>query len=402
VLGSRESRPDPGTYDWWRVPIDGGEPVRLNASRLLQAAGVPFEGGDVAPDDWRDDRVLFSADRFLWSVRLDASGASLAAPQRLTFGTNRDVQATSALSGAIAFASLSLRNSVWALPIDANRGVASGEPRRITGGIGIDARPSASRDGSMVVYLTREPRAAIRIANLASKQVTDVGFGGSSFGPALSPDGTTIAYDDGDGVAVVPTKGGSPRTLCRQCSIGDWSPDSRSLIAIRSATQGGRLVQVNVDAGTERDLIVSPQVAVNRPFPSPDGRLLAFRKLTPTGQSILVAPIGSTQPAAESSWKEIVSPENDSRPCGWSPDGSLLYFVSARDGIRCLYAQRINRTTGTPNGAPFVVRHFHAGRNVYGSGANVLSTGPANAISAGFFWYDLSDISANVWTMRQP
>ena len=70
--------------------------------------------------------------------------------------------------------------------------------------------------------------------------------------------------------------------------------------------------------------------------------------------------------------------------------------------MRCLYAQRVNRATGAPEAEPFIVRHFHAGRNVYGSGTNVLSTGPANAIAGGFFWYDLSDISSNVWTMRQP
>jgi serine/threonine protein kinase/Tol biopolymer transport system component len=402
LLGTRASRPAPATYDWWRVPIDGGEPVPLNAGPLLQAVGVPFGNGDVAPEDWRGDRVLFSADRFLWSVRLDASGTVLAQPQRLTFGTNRDVQAASAASGVIAFASLALRNSVWALSIDANRGVASGEPRRITSGVSIDGRPSASRDGALVVYRRREPRPSMLIAKLTSKQVTDVGLTGSTFGPALSPDGATIAYEDGDGVGVVPTRGGAPRTLCRPCQIGDWFADSRSLVAVRSETQGDRLMLVSLDNGASRDLIVSPGQTVNRPFPSPDGHFLAFRRTTRLGEAVLIAPIGSTQPAPESSWKEIGAPENDTRPCGWSPDGNLLYFVSARDGMRCLYAQRVNRVTGAPEAEPFIVRHFHAGRNVYGSGTNVLSTGPANAIAGGFFWYDLSDISSNVWTMRQP
>ena len=50
-------------------------------------------------------------------------------------------------------------------------------------------------------------------------------------------------------------------------------------------------------------------------------------------------------------------------------------------------------------GEPFIVRHFHGGRTGFISGLNVLSTGPANAIAGGDFFYDLSAWSANIWTM---
>ena len=113
----------------------------------------------------------------------------------------------------------------------------------------------------------------------------------------------------------------------------------------------------------------------------------------------MVAPLTTEQPASREAWIEITKPETDARPCGWSPDGGLLYFVSARDGARCLWAQRINRTNGTPVGEPFVVQHFHGGRNVYRQTQNVLSTGPSNAIAGGSFFYDLSDLSANIWIM---
>ena len=42
----------------------------------------------------------------------------------------------------------------------------------------------------------------------------------------------------------------------------------------------------------------------------------------------------------------------DTRPIGWSANGEILYFVSARDGTRCLYAQRIDRATGARRGEP--------------------------------------------------
>jgi hypothetical protein len=50
-------------------------------------------------------------------------------------------------------------------------------------------------------------------------------------------------------------------------------------------------------------------------------------------------------------------------------------------------------------GEPFVVRHFHGSSSGFASGLSVLSTGPANAIAGGVFFYDLSTWSANIWTM---
>jgi hypothetical protein len=115
----------------------------------------------------------------------------------------------------------------------------------------------------------------------------------------------------------------------------------------------------------------------------------------------MIAPVTTSQPAARDAWIEVVPTETDARPVGWSPDGAMLYFVSGRDGTRCLYAQRINRSSGTQIGRPIAVHHFHGARNLFrGSLGSALSTGPGTAISHGFFFYDLSNVSSNVWTMR--
>jgi eukaryotic-like serine/threonine-protein kinase len=36
LLGSRDERPLPATYNWWRVPIDGAAPIPIDAKALLQ------------------------------------------------------------------------------------------------------------------------------------------------------------------------------------------------------------------------------------------------------------------------------------------------------------------------------------------------------------------------------
>jgi len=51
----------------------------------------------------------------------------------------------------------------------------------------------------------------------------------------------------------------------------------------------------------------------------------------------------------------------DSNPT-FSPDGSLLYFYSQRDGARCIWAQRLDPASKRPVGAPFAVYHLHRAR----------------------------------------
>lgn len=399
LLASRDARPLAATYDWWRVPLDGRAPVAVRANTLLFDVGIGFDSGDVRPDDWRGSRVWFSDGQYLWSMRLDPSTTTASDVERLTFGTSRDFQVSATASGLTAFASASVSNGVWVLPIDPGRGVVTGAPRRLTAGMGVESRPSASRDGVLVAYRSLIPRPSIFIRNVSTQNVIDVGAAGSGFGPAISPDGTHVAYEENEAVRVVPTRGGSPRTLCQACQIGGWWSDSQAMVVVRAYNNAGRLTTISVTDGEAQDLIVSRDRTVNRPFPSPDGRWLAFRRTGSGGDSILIAPLSADRPVPAQTWIELVASEPDTRPSGWSPDGSLMYFVSARDGARCLYAQRIHRT-GTPDGEPFVVRHFHGGRSVFRNPLNALSTGPGNAVAGGFFFYDLSDVTANIWLMQ--
>ncbi len=399
VLASREALPLPANYDWWLVPLDGTAPTQSGAYEQLRRAGIDTSGGNIGPDDWRENQVMFSDYSYLWSATLNQGIVSDLL--RLTFGTNQDAQGSVAATGLIAFSSTVATNSVWAVSLDANRGVVTGAPHTIAGGAGYDARPSATGDGRFIAYHTQTPRPSVIVKDLKTGALTDVGVPGSNFGPVISPDGASVAYESAGGVDLIPTRGGAPRTLCKDCQIGDWSGDGRSIMVVKtegSGGQAGRLTAIDPDTGTSRDLIVSPRQPVNRPFISPDGRLLVFR-VGSTDQTVMIAPIPAHGAVADRDWIEIVPSEIDVRPCGWSPDGGLLYFVSSRDGTRCLYAQRIDRSTGGPLGEPFAVRHFHGTRNTWAGQAGVLSTGPGNAIRGGYFFYDIGTYAANIWMM---
>ena len=111
--------------------------------------------------------------------------------------------------------------------------------------------------------------------------------------------------------------------LCRGCRIGDWSADSAAMVVVKAENNAGRLTWIIVASGESRDLIVSPDKSVNRPFPSPDGHLLAFRISDSSGDAIMVAPLTTEQPVSRQDWIQIAPPETDARPGGWAPDQRL-------------------------------------------------------------------------------
>jgi hypothetical protein len=77
---------------------------------------------------------------------------------------------------------------------------------------------------------------------------------------------------------------------------------------------------------------------------------------------IYVAPFKGPAAHDPASWIPITGGDNlDDKP-RWSPDGSLLYFTSERDGFRCIWAQRLSRDAKLSAGEPFAVQHFHTSR----------------------------------------
>jgi eukaryotic-like serine/threonine-protein kinase len=95
---------------------------------------------------------------------------------------------------------------------------------------------------------------------------------------------------------------------------------------------------------------------------SPDDRWISFHSITPGARRIFIAPFHGARLIPENEWIPITSGEAMDRYACWSPDGHLLYFLSARDGFRCVWAQRLDPATKHPSGPAFPVRHFHTSR----------------------------------------
>lgn len=86
----------------------------------------------------------------------------------------------------------------------------------------------------------------------------------------------------------------------------------------------------------------------------------------------------------------------------WSPDGKLLYFLSGRDGFRCIWAQRLDPATKRPAGLPFHVQHFHRSRR------SLLRIVTARSPQIGFrvyrdrAFFSMDEVTGNVWIADLP
>ena len=60
-----------------------------------------------------------------------------------------------------------------------------------------------------------------------------------------------------------------------------------------------------------------------------------------------------------SDWKVALEGADMERQPFWGPGGNLIYFLSERDGTRCIWAQPVDKATGQSAGAPFAAHHMH-------------------------------------------
>jgi Tol biopolymer transport system component len=99
-------------------------------------------------------------------------------------------------------------------------------------------QPDWTPDGKKIVFV-RHPDRTGSWAGLVSvigadgrglRRIVDRGTWNK---PRVSPDGATVAFDDGEDIYVAPMKGGNPRLFIRNGYNPVWSPDGRFLAFAR-------------------------------------------------------------------------------------------------------------------------------------------------------------------------
>jgi dipeptidyl aminopeptidase/acylaminoacyl peptidase len=133
---------------------------------------------------------------------------------------------------------------------------------------------------------------------------------------------------------------------------------------------------------------------------SPDGKWIAFdaRSFHSTAQ-VYIAPAEGAQPLPQAQWTAITQGRSEDIEPAWSPNGSLLYFLSDRDGFRCIWARALDPGTKAPRGEPFAVQHFHSARR---SLRRILGNGGFPGLHAvpGRLTFSFGELTGNIWLER--
>jgi Tol biopolymer transport system component len=153
---------------------------------------------------------------------------------------------------------------------------------------------------------------------------------------------------------------GASRKICADCgSLSDLSPDSEHLLY--HAGEPWSAYSLNLRTG-QKTLILSHRGRIYASSFSPDGKWLAFHVDSGDDEMprrIYVTPFVPDQRIPETQWISITDGAPSEFDASWSADGAMIFFVSDRDGNRCIWGRRVNPQNKRPIGEVFAVTHLH-------------------------------------------
>jgi serine/threonine protein kinase len=403
-VGGQQNAPDD---DWFFLSEDGKTLAATGAwgrlrntglwpGRNLSATpgGILFVAGDLdstniyrLPFDSGSHKVSGDAIPVIAGAGYNFSPSASSDGQRIAFAVGNN-----------------LTTNIWRVPIDAAAGKTSGQPIRVTEGLDAHFSPSPSRDARRVVYTMRSSKAAeIRIQEVASGKELRLADAKEWSSPVLSEDGTQVAYRsdqrEKSPLYVVPATGGVARKICQSCGRPiEWIANGTKIL-YDNGGQGLDIGILDVASRQNKILLHHPKQGLYMPRLSPDGRLMCFTMQLPgRARRIYVAPF-SGEPIAEKDWTLLVDGTELERQPFWSPAGNLIYFLSDRDGTRCVWAQRVNPATRGPSGAPFAVHHIHQVRyNLTDVGDPALV---GLSVANGQMFYASFELQSNIWMAQK-
>jgi WD40 repeat protein len=402
--------------DWWITTMDHAPPVRTGVHAELIKQGLSVwasSGAGIAPELWlaADNQVLFSASLAttnafrdsvnLWSVPLSGRKWKAAGPARqVTSGTEFQSHPAAMDSGEILFASTEVKTRIWKLPLLANEGKSAGELKQLTRDAAFHGQPAAALNGNkLVYYATKSGNMDIWVLDLESGKESQLTFTPiGEFAPQISADGESVYYSTyGTREAyLIGVRGGEAAQICSNCGTWEVSHDGTKILYWYSTAKPIVSVgMLQLLTGEKVELISHPKYSLYQPHFSPDDRWIAFLAKTGLDRSrIYVTPFRGSERHDAGEWIPVTEGDSvDDKP-RWSPDGSLIYFTSDRDGFRCIWAKRVNRVTKHPIGEPFAVHHFHTSR----MSLRNVGLGPMEiSVTHNALIFNLAEVRGNVW-----
>jgi Tol biopolymer transport system component/DNA-binding winged helix-turn-helix (wHTH) protein len=235
---------------------------------------------------------------------------------------------------------------------------------QVTSSTGLDFDPALSPDGSFLAYSSNQDgnfEIYVKPLAVGSREVQLTSDGEENFEPAWSPDGKQIAYysQKRGGIWLIPALGGAPRLLSDFGSRPEWSPDG-SMIAFQSAVRADLGIAalpamppstiwiVGVQGGVPRQLTYpgNPAGGHGAPVWSPDGKTIAFNTTNTS--------FGEIWSVAASGGAPVRILGNGVLYPVYAPNGKALYFTKGF-GPSFLIMRVALSPSGTVAGAPELI-----------------------------------------------
>ena len=424
VFGSRfpphNSGVASGPTDLFLVPIESGTAQETHWTSALRRAKIWAEGpatpGSVA---WNGQVLQFSASTTalnefsgitqevsnLWQVRLpERSGLVEGEPLRLTYGAASERDSVLLPDGGTIYSGSRYTLTPLAISLDEN-GLPGDHLQELFSAPGGYVLSRLSRDGSTAVALSdRSGQIDIWLRDLrsgAERPITATSI--AEHVPLISSDGGTIYYGIRDGslypIYRIRAKDGNPEKVCANCGTpsdvspngdyvlyhaGDpWSAYSLSLIT----------GEKTLTAGTSRRIYSSRF--------SPDGKWIAFLSDSGDDESprrIFIAPFVAGRNTPEANWIPVTDGLHPDLDPAWSPNGRSMFFISDRDGNRCIWAVRLDFDKHAL-GEPFPLIHLHRmAHHIPGSvGASVFGISPGR----GRLVFGAMELNSSIYRLGQ-
>ncbi len=401
ILFLGEENADEKRFDWYLTGRDGTGLIKTGAVPAIRAAGL--HAGPPIPGAWSTrGNVVFSTNETdssnVWEIPVSPeTGHVSAAPRRLTFGTAVERSPSAASSGRIVFTSITENVGVWRVPVDARTGVATGALERVTDSAASDRLRNVSADGKTLAFIssrTKQDEVWLRdVESGRERQLTHAGAEDAT----LSPNGSRVAVSrvvaGVSQIDLVDATGGPTSSLCGDCNIPmDWSPDGNQVLFGKGMPS--RLLEYDVPSGRTTELVSHPKWNLHQARFSPDGRWVAFHTTnSPNVRQVYAVRSSPGSALAPQSWVPLVT-DHGCHP-NWSPDGSLLYHFSSRDGAFCPWVQQVDPETKAPIGPPRAVLHLHNPRLRASTGAAAT-----NDLQAGYLYLTATEATGNIWMLE--
>jgi Tol biopolymer transport system component len=398
-------RDESSAPDWWVVPVDGGEPVETGAFAVFARQNLSAAG----PAAWVDDQVFFSARRDttnLWKSAISPRTGKISdSPRRLTFGTDQEGEPSVAANGNFVFSSVAASTNVWRLPMDLKQGKVTGNLVRVTRDLSTEVFPSISANQRLAFSADRSGKREIWVRDLGLGKDTVLATSPSEFdSPKITPDGSKLAYAVSSpdwAIHVVSSTGAEDKVYRNGGPPRAFSADGSKLLFEAKSCSPYCVGLLDLSTGKTQELIRHPKLALYPESFSPDGEWVAFQARpvdNDSSRTIYITRYHDGNVGGPDTWVPVTDGTHMDREVKWAPDGGMLYFLSERDGFRCIWAERLDRKTKHPVGEPFPVYHFHHSQQ---SLTSLGSPGKVGlSVTGDGLLFSLAETTGNIWLAR--